>query len=85
MQRRRRILIGVGIFAALFLLLFLYAEFAAPRTVGELAEMYKQKCIREKGDGHWQGSSGVTLENFCEASADYQALMEDKKEHPENY
>jgi hypothetical protein len=85
MRLRRRILIGVGVFAGLFLLLFLYAAFTAPRTAGELAEMYKQKCIREKGDGNWQGSSGMSLEKFCEASADYQALMEDKKQHPENY
>lgn len=45
--------------------------------------MYKQNCIRDKGNGYWQGCSGMSLEKFCEASGDYQALMEDKKRHPE--
>jgi hypothetical protein len=83
--RRRRLLIGVGVVAGLFVALFLYAAATAPRTVGELAEMYKQNCIRDKGSGNWQASSGISLEKFCEASGDYQALMEDKKRHPEAY
>lgn len=84
-RRKRRLLIGAGVVVGLLVVLFLYAAATAPKTVGELAERYKQDCIRDKGNGNWQASSGISLEKFCEASGDYQALMEDKKEHPEAY
>jgi|GEM_PF-7068145 hypothetical protein len=82
-ERRRRLLISFGVAGGLLLMLFVYAAATAPKTVGELAEIYKQDCIRDKGSGNWQASSGMSLEKFCETSGDYQALIEYKKQHPE--
>ncbi len=44
-----------------------------------------QECVMEKGNGHWVGSMGITLEKFCESATALQLLEQDRREHPENY
>jgi hypothetical protein len=49
-----------------------------------------QECISNKGrlaNGAvgWRGSSGVTLEKFCEGAAAYDTIVSDMRAHPERY
>ena len=50
---------------AFFLLITVIALLTDPITTAELAEIETASCIRNKGNGEWRGSSGVTLETFC--------------------
>lgn len=84
-KMKRAIKIAAAGFFGSFALLWLYSEIFSPRTVGEFAEQYKQDCIRDKGNGEWYGSSGLSLEQFCEAAGNLQALEADRKEHPGRY
>ncbi len=44
-----------------------------------------KNCLAEKGFGNWVGSSGVTLEKFCQGAVALQNIEQDKREHPERY
>lgn len=49
------------------------------------AERAANDCIRNKGYGAWVGSSGVSLEQFCNIAGNAKALDEHRRDHPENY
>lgn len=54
------------------------------RTYADVAQEYAQQCVAKKGDGQWRGSSGVTLETFCQFSGKLRAHGEMCKEYPED-
>jgi hypothetical protein len=81
-SKRKKLIIA---FTVAFLLLVIIGELTGPKTVGDLAKQYAADCVRNKGSGNWHGSMGISLEKFCEAAGDLQALEEDRKEHPERY
>jgi hypothetical protein len=45
--------------------LFILGAITGPKNTTELAQMEAESCIRNKGDGEWRGSLGVSLETFC--------------------
>ena len=66
-------------------LLFMLVLATGPKTIKDVANIDRDNCIANNGDGEWTASSGVTLESFCEAAADLKALEQDRKDHPERY
>lgn len=44
---------------------YLYGAMSGSMTTTDLARMEMESCIRNKGDGDWRGSGGLTLEEFC--------------------
>ena len=78
----------LGICAGLIVLIIIFAAALPepkPYTYADLARDEAAKCVRNKGGGHWRGSLGVTLEQFCEGVGNIRALAEHKKDHPEKY
>jgi hypothetical protein len=62
----------------------------ARQEAGTHRDAAVQECISNKGrlaNGAvgWRGSSGVTLEKFCEGAAAYDTIVRDMREHPERY
>lgn len=49
---------------------------------GALHQIDVDDCITDRNKSHWIGSSGMTLERFCGATA---ALPHHKREHPAKY
>jgi hypothetical protein len=49
------------------------------------APTLKADCISHKGYGAWVGSSGVTLDAFCQDYQTVEAVAQDRRAHPENY
>ena len=84
-RKSQKIWTWVAFIAGGLALLFFIAAALGPHTVGDVAADAKAECIRDKGDGTWTASSGITLDKFCEAAGDLKALEQDRKEHPENY
>ncbi|MBX3447554.1 MAG: hypothetical protein KF765_12440 [Parvibaculaceae bacterium] len=70
-------IIGIPLF--LFIIIVI-AE--GPKTQ---IEIDTEQCIREKGFGNWRGSLGISLEQFCKASAQYKAILQHRRDHPELY
>lgn len=56
-----------------------------PKTYKELADDYSVQCVRNKGYGGWVGSSGLSLEEFCEGVGNAKALLDHRRDHPEAY
>lgn len=55
---------------------------AVVTTYGELAAQKAERCIRNKGEGEWRGSMGITLAEFCKAAANLEVLRMVCKEDP---
>ena len=71
--------------AAAFSLIEVIGNNAGPRTYGEISQQEKDRCIVYKGNGAWRGSSGITLEKFCEAAGALKALQAERRDHPERF
>ena len=56
-----------------------------PKTYQKIAGEYASDCVINKGWGHWIGSLGVTLEDFCKSAGLLHALEEQKKDHPQRF
>lgn len=55
-------------------LLFTIGAITGPKTTTELGMMETERCMRNHGDGQWRGSSGVSLETFCNAKGALSAI-----------
>ena len=66
-------------------LLIIIGGVLRPKTYGDVAKQAKDRCIASNGSGEWTGSSGVTLDKFCAAAGDLQALEQERKDHPERF
>lgn len=80
--------ITLGLCAAVVVLIFVLAANApppTPYTYQDIARDEAADCVRNKGGGHWRGSLGVTLEQFCQGVGNIQALTAHRKAHPEQY
>lgn len=56
-----------------------------PMTYGEIAAAEKQNCIERNGYGGWVGSSGVSLDKFCQTFGQLKALAEERHDHPDRF
>jgi len=81
----RAILIAVGVLVGGFLLFILIGALSPQPTYRSVAADTAGDCIKAKGNGGWQASSGIPLEKYCQMVGDVEALKRDKAEHPENY
>jgi hypothetical protein len=79
------LLFVIAVSAGLFALLVIVEAFQGPRTYKEIAEEETQRCIRADGYGGWVGSSGVSLQTYCELYGTTKALEQKKQEHPEEF
>lgn len=77
----------LGICAGIVVLIIIFAALpeGKPATYGDIARDAAASCVRNKGGGHWRGSLGVTLEQFCEGVGNIQAMTAHRKAHPEKY
>lgn len=78
----------LGISAALVVLIIVMIANAPPTkpyTYGDLARDEAADCVRNKGGGHWRGSLGVTLEDFCQGVGNIKSMTAHRKAHPEKY
>lgn len=56
-----------------------------PETYADVAGAAARDCVRNKGDGNWTGSSGLTLEEYCKGVGAVRALEAEKRDHPEKF
>jgi len=76
----------IGISLGVLVAVFIISSLLSPHeTVEQWHERLKSRCIANNGEGEWVGSSGMTLDQFCDGAASLQILEADKKAHPEKY
>lgn len=81
----RVIVIIAAVLVGGFFLMLLIGALTPQRTYRDIARDTAGDCVKAKGYGTWRGSSGLTLEQFCEMAGNIEALEQHKKEHPEQH
>lgn len=83
MTTKHWILIALVLLAA-FLIIGSIPGTGGSETYAEKATRYKNQCVHAKGYDSWRGSSGVTLDKFCELAGVVQARKEMCTAFPED-
>lgn len=68
--------IVVAVVAAFFILVAI-----GSRTPADEVE----RCVRNKANGAWTASTGVSLRRFCESAVNLRDMQRDRQAHPEHY
>lgn len=80
-------MLGIGLLVLMgaFVLLMVVGSSipSKPYTYAQLASDEAARCIRNKGDGQWRGSMGISLDTFCQAVGRLEMLRAQRKDHPE--
>lgn len=74
-----------GILVAAAVSVVLLTGCGKPRTYGDLAKEEAQRCVDRNGYGDWVGSSGISLQEFCDRIGMLKAGAQLRRDHPERF
>lgn len=83
--KKSRVFLWSSLIFIMIIVALLAISSNGPNTYGDLAKIEAKNCMRDNGYGKWQASMGISLENFCKASASIYILEKHKKAYPEQY